>query len=327
MNKRVFGKTGIAVSEVGLGTWQLGADWGEVDDKEALRILHHAAEAGVNFFDTADVYGQGRSETLVAKFLKESPRDAFIATKIGRRSDPGWPANFKLETMRQHVEDCLRRLDIEALDLVQLHCIPTQLLKDGQVFENLRVLIKEGKIKHYGVSVESMEEANICLAQDDVTSLQIIFNIFRQKPITALFEQTKAKNVALIARVPLASGLLSGKMSKATHFKSADHRNYNRDGQAFNVGETFAGLPFERGVELAEEIKPLVPENMTMPQMALRWILDHEAITTVIPGASKVSQVESNVSASDLPPLSSELRQKLSALYSSSIEPYIRGPY
>lgn len=327
MNQRTFSNTGIKVSEVGLGTWQLGGDWGDVDDTTALSILHSATEMGVNFLDTADVYGSGRSERLIGKFLKETNKEIFVATKIGRRDTPGWPMNFTLEAMREHVEDCLERLGLESLDLVQLHCIPTEVLQEGEVFEHLRILQREGKIKRYGVSVESMDEADICLKQPDLASLQIIFNIFRQKPIEKLFEKAKSQQVAIIARVPLASGLLSGKFSKNTHFPPSDHRNFNRDGQAFNVGETFAGLPFEKGVELTEDLKPLVPKTMSMPQMALRWILDFDAVTTVIPGASKLSQLQSNVSASSFMPLGPELHTKLTKFYTQSVAPFIRGPY
>jgi aryl-alcohol dehydrogenase-like predicted oxidoreductase len=327
MHTRILGKTGAAVSEVGLGTWQLGGDWGDVRDDEALKILHKAADMGVNFFDTADVYGDGRSEQLIGKFLKEVKHNVIVATKIGRRQTPGWPDNFKLDVMRQHIEESLKRLGVDALDLVQLHCIPTQTLMEGQVFDNLQSLKREGKIKNYGVSVESMEEALICLGHDDVVSLQIIFNIFRQKPVNQLFEKAKQKKVAIIARVPLASGLLSGKITKDTRFTSTDHRNYNRDGQAFNVGETFAGLPQEKGAELADELKKLVPEGMTMAQMALRWILDFDAVSTVIPGASTQMQLEANASASDIPPLSKELHKTLSDFYAQSIVQHIRGLY
>lgn len=327
MNYRIFGRTGIKVSEVALGTWQLGGDWGDVDDTTALKILHSAADMGVNFLDTADVYGEGRSERLIGKFLGETNKQLFVATKIGRRNTPGWPKNFDLKIMRAHVEDCQNRLGLESLDLVQLHCIPTEVLQEGAVFEHLRILQREGKIMRYGVSVESMEEADICLNQPDIASLQIIFNIFRQKPMKKILEKAASQHVAIIARVPLASGLLTGKFSKDTHFPADDHRNFNRDGQAFNVGETFAGLPLEKGVELADTIKPMVPEGMTMPQMALRWILDYDAVTTVIPGVSKLSQLKSNVSASALPPLNTELHRQLAELHDSSVAPFIRGPY
>ncbi len=325
MQSRKFENT--QVSEVGLGTWQIGGSWGEVSEDESLAILREAAARGVTFFDTADVYGDGRSEKLIGRFLQESGADVFVATKLGRGGQPGWPANFTLDSMRVHSENSLRRLGVETLDLTQLHCVPTDVLRQGEIFDNLRVLRQEGKIRRFGASVESMDEALICLEQEGLASLQIIFNILRQKPIEALFEAAQAKNVALIVRLPLASGLLSGKFTKETHFEKADHRNFNRDGQAFNVGETFAGLPFEKGVELADAIKPLVPEGMTMAQMALRWILDFPAVSTIIPGASNVRQVQSNVSASDLPPLSAELHAKLREFYETQVEEHIRGPY
>jgi aryl-alcohol dehydrogenase-like predicted oxidoreductase len=316
------------VSEIGLGTWQIGGSWGEVSEDDSLGILREAASKGVTFFDTADVYGDGRSETLIGHFLRESSGEKpFVATKLGRGSNPGWPQNFEPAAMRAHTEASLKRLGVESLDLTQLHCIPTQVLADGAVFETLRDLQREGKIQRFGASVESMDEALICLKQDGLASLQIIFNIFRQKPIDTLFEEAQARGVSLIVRLPIASGLLSGKFSKDTHFDETDHRNFNRDGQSFNVGETFAGLPFEKGVELADALKYLEPENMTMAQMALRWILDFPAVTTVIPGASRASQVESNVSASELPPPSEELHWTLREFYALEVADHIRGPY
>ena len=328
MKQRAFGRSGVAVSEVGLGTWQIGGSWGEVSEEESLNILRAAYERGVSFFDTADVYGAGRSESLIGRFLKEQqPSNLFIATKLGRGGDPGWPDNFSSEAMRAHTEASLQRLGVESLDLIQLHCVPTETLRQGEVFEHLRQLQQEGKIQRFGASVESMEEAHICLQQEGLASLQIIFNIFRQKPVATLFDEAQAKGVALIARVPLASGLLSGKFKRDTHFDKEDHRNFNRDGQAFNVGETFAGLPFEKGVALSDELKAMVPQGMTMAQMALRWILDFEAISTVIPGATSHAQVESNVSVSDLPPLSEELHKRLRAFYESEVASHIRGPY
>lgn len=328
MKQKAFGRSGQRVSEVGLGTWQIGGSWGEVSEKESLEILQTAVKNGVTFFDTADVYGNGKSETLIGRFLKESqPQDLFIATKLGRGGEPGWPENFTLAAMRQHTENSLRRLGVESLDLTQLHCVPTDVMRQGEIFEHLRTLQSEGKIQRFGASVESMEEARLCLQQDGLASLQIIFNIFRQKPIFTLFDEAQSKGVALIARVPLASGLLSGKFKRDTHFDKEDHRNFNRDGQAFNVGETFAGLPFEKGVELSDTLKSMVPEGMTMSQMALRWILDFDAISTVIPGASSHAQVQANSAVSDLPPLSQELHQKLRDLYESEIADHIRGPY
>lgn len=327
MKLRSFGRTGERVGEVGLGTWQLGgSDWGEVDEQPALETLRAAAEGGVNFFDTADVYGLGRSEELIGKFLRETSGRFFVATKLGRFPEPGWPGNFSLKSIRAHTEASLRRLGVEALDLTQLHCIPTDVLREGEVFEWLRTLKREGKIRHYGVSVETNEEALICLGQEDLASLQIIFNIFRQKPIE-FFDEAKRKGVALIVRLPLASGLLSGKFTKETQFAPTDHRSYNRDGQSFNVGETFGGLPFEKGVELADALKAWMPEGMTLAQMALRWILDFDAVTVVIPGARNPSQARANLAPSQLSPLGPELHARLADFYRARVAEHIRGPY
>ncbi len=327
MQYRTFSNTTQKVSEIGLGTWQIGGSWGDVEDTEAHAILQMAVDNGVTFFDTADVYGDGRSERLIGDFLKSTNADIFVATKLGRGGSPGWPENFELDTMRAHAQASAKRLGVDTLDLIQLHCIPTEVMREGVVFDHLRTLQSEGVITHFGASVESVEEGLICLEQEDLSSLQVIFNIYRQKPITELFEQAKAKNVSIIVRLPLASGLLSGKMTKSTTFGAEDHRNFNRDGKSFNVGETFAGLPFEKGVELADELKTMLPDGMTMPQLALRWILDFDAVTTVIPGASRESQVLSNTSASDLPPLSPELHAKLSSWYDESVKAHIRGKY
>ena len=327
MNSRTLDKTGAQVSEVGLGCWQIGGSWGEVSQEDALQILRAAHENGVNFFDTANVYGDGRSEKLIGQFLRESGlrvggADVFVATKLGRGGEA-----LTLDGMRGATEKSLRNLGVESLDLTQLHCIPTEDLRRGEVFEHLRALKSEGKIQRFGASVESMEEAHICLQQEGLSSLQIIFNLFRQKPIDDLFEDAKSKGVGLIIRLPLASGLLSGKMRADTQFDEEDHRNFNRNGEQFNVGETFAGLPFEKGVELADELKAMVPENTTMAQWAQRWILDYDAVTTIIPGASKRSQIESNVGAAQLAPLSEETHQKLRAWYQSNVAQWVRGPY
>jgi aryl-alcohol dehydrogenase-like predicted oxidoreductase len=283
----------------------------------------------VTFLDTADIYGGGRSESLIGKFLREqSDSDRFfVATKLGRRSDPGWPKNFEPQAVIAHTEDSLRRLGVEALDLTQTHCIPLEVMRSGQVFETLRDLRRQGKIKAFGASVETMEEALACLEQDGMASLQIIFNLFRQKPIEMLFERAKAQGVAIVVRLPLASGLLSGKLTVETEFPPTDHRHFNRDGQAFNVGETFAGLPFEKGVELANSLKPLVPQDMTMAQFALRWCLDFDAVTTVIPGAKRPDQARANAAASDLPPLDANLHARLRRFYQQEVAPHIRGPY
>jgi aryl-alcohol dehydrogenase-like predicted oxidoreductase len=293
-----------------------------------MDILRAAVDEGTNFFDTADVYGAGRSETIIGKFLKECPEEIFVATKQGRFSDPGWPGNFTPEAMERHTEASLRRLGVNALDLTQLHCIPTEVMKQGEVFDTLRKLKRAGKIKQFGASVESMEEAQLCLQQDGLASLQIIFNIFRQKPITALFDAAKEKGVALIVRLPLASGLLAGKFTQESRFPENDHRNFNANGEAFNVGETFAGLPFEKGVEYADAVKALVPEGMTMAQMALRWCLDYDAVSVIIPGARNPGQARSNAEASRLPSLSPRLHDRLKTFYEEAgIADAIRGPY
>src|SRR6478736_5445220 len=292
MNTRIFGKTGRVVGEVGLGCWQIGGNWGDVSDETALAILRTAFELGTTFYDTADVYGGGRSETLIGKFLKESKaRDRlFIATKLGRRGDPGWPQNFTRAVVRQHTEDSLRKLGVDAVDLTQCHCIPPEVLKRGEVFGWLEELKQEGKIKAYGASVEAMDEA-------------------------------------LIVRLPLASGLLGGKMTKATQFPAEDHRNFNRDGQAFNVGETFAGLPFEKGVELADGLKPHVPAGQTMAEWALRWCLDFEAVSVVIPGAKNPEQARGNIRAGALASLGATKHVQLAAYYERNVAAHIRGPY
>jgi len=315
------------VGEIGLGTWQIGGGWGAVSEESAMATLHAAVEGGTTLFDTADVYGMGRSETIIGRFLKETRAPITVATKLGRFSPPGWPDNFTREGIRGHTEASLRRLGVETIDLTQLHCVPHEVLKRGEVFEHLRELKREGKIRDFGASVESMDEAATCLEKEGVASLQIIFSIFRQKPITTLFETAKRRGVSLLIRLPLASGLLGGHLTKATHFARDDHRNFNRDGQQFNVGETFAGLPFEKGVELAESLKARVPTGLTLAQMSLRWCLDFEAVTALIPGARSPEQARANAKVSELPPLSQELHAWLAQFYAAEVAPHIRGPY
>lgn len=327
MNYRDF--KGEQIAEVGLGTWQLGsADWGNVDKEQAFTILEAYTNAGGNFIDTADVYGMGVSEKFIGEFLKTTDKQLFVATKLGRRHDApnGWPQNFTYDAIKRHVEDSLTHLGTDQLFLEQLHCIPTEELRKGDVFDHLRKLQSEGLIKHFGVSVETAEEALICLEHNDVASLQIIFNLFRQHIASEFFDKAQQQDVALIARVPLASGLLSGKFTASTTFAEGDHRNYNADGDAFNVGETFSGMPFKDGVALAEEIKAILPEGNLATQ-SIRWILDHPAITTVIPGASKVSQAQGNVAASALAPLTEATHKQLRDLYDAKIKPLIRGVY
>jgi aryl-alcohol dehydrogenase-like predicted oxidoreductase len=314
MKLRTFGSTGRRVSEVGLGCWQLGANWGEVSDADALAILRAAFAGGVTFFDTADVYGDGRSEELIGRFLRQTPgarEQVFVATKLGRRGDPGWPANFARATIRRHTEDSLRRLGVAALDLTQLHCVPLDVLQRGEVFAHLRELQGEGKIRAFGASVETVEEALFCLGVPGFASLQFIFNLYRQKAIDALLPEVKSRGVGFIVRLPLASGLLTGKFTTTTKFAASDHRNFNRDGQAFNVGETFAGLPFAQGLVITEALRPLVPPGMAMADFALRWCLDFDAVSTIIPGATRPEQVRGNLRVSDRPALDSALHATL----------------
>jgi aryl-alcohol dehydrogenase-like predicted oxidoreductase len=326
MHHRPFSTTGHNVSEIGLGCWQLGGgDWGDLDEALAFKILNTAVDNGIDFLDTADVYGGGRSETLIGKFLKTRSEKLFVATKLGRNGI--YPDKYTAASVRAATEASLKNLGVETLDLTQLHCVPHEILKQGDIFEWLRDLQKEGKIQHFGASVESMDEALTCLKQPGLASLQIIFNIFRQKPISTLFSAALEKKVAIIVRLPLASGLLAGKLRRDTQFPDNDHRKYNRDGQAFNVGETFAGLPFEIGVDLASQLAFFVPDGMTMADMAQRWILDHPAVTTVITGASKSEQAAANAKISDLPPLDPALHEKLQAFYTQKVAAYIRGPY
>lgn len=320
---------GIKISEVGLGTWQLGSvDWGQVKDNEALAILQTFLNAEGNFIDTSDVYGLGTSERLIGKFLRSTNKEIFVATKLGRRQDGdfGWPQNFTYDIMKRQVESSLKNLGLDQLFLDQLHCIPTEQLRKGEVFDHLRKLQEEKLIKFWGASVETSEEALICLEQEGIASLQIIFNLFRQHVAEEIFHKAKEKNVALIVRVPLASGLLSNRFNKDTTFASTDHRNFNANGEAFNAGETFSGMEFSKGLELSKKINSLMPDDR-LSQWAIRWILDHPEVTTVIPGATKAEQVKQNVAASDLPPLTESTHQQLRNLYNEKIKPFIRGHY
>ncbi len=326
MRKRTLGKTDITIGEVGLGCWQFGGDWGPMSEDKALEIMQTAVDQGTNFFDTADVYGAGRSESFIGEFLKKNPADIRVVTKFGREAEV-YPDQYTEAALRAGIQRSCQRLGVEALDLVQLHCIPTAVMQDGTIFDWLRSAQKDGLIKNFGASVETADEALLCMQQDGLASLQIIFNIFRQKPIQQVLPQAQEKGVGIIVRLPIASGLLAGKFTQDSTFAEQDHRTYNRDGQCFNVGETFAGLPFVKGVELADQIKAWVPEGMTMAQMAMRWILDFEAVSVVIPGASSPQQARDNAQASDLPPLSPELHQKLAEFYAQEVHDHIRGPY
>ena len=320
---------GIKISEVGLGTWQLGnADWGQIKGNEALAILQAFSTVGGNFIDTSDVYGLGESERTIGSFLKSTSTEIYVATKLGRRHDGqyGWPQNFTYDVMKQHVESSLKNLDIGQLFLEQLHSIPTEQMRTGKVFDHLRKLQCEKLIKFWGASVETSEEALVCLEQEGLASLQIIFNLFRQHVADEVFAKAKERDVALIIRVPLASGLLANKFNEQTKFASNDHRNFNANGESFNVGETFSGIEFSKGLAASREISSLLPDGR-LSQWAIRWILDHPEVTTVIPGATKVEQVETNMAASGLPSLNASTHEQLLDLYEKRIRPFIRGHY
>jgi aryl-alcohol dehydrogenase-like predicted oxidoreductase len=328
MNHRKFSNLNREVSEIGLGCWQIGGtEWGDVSDTQAVATLKAATESGMTFLDTADIYGHGRSEQLIGQFLKQSQtRDSlFIATKFGRRSDPGWPENFSPTAVRQHTDDSLKRLGVEIIDLTQSHCLPMDLMLKHGTFEALNELKQAGKIRAFGSSVETIAEAHECLKIPGLSSLQIIFNIFRQAPIDELFAEAKKKQVAIIVRLPLASGLLSGKINRSTQFAATDHRVYNRHGEQFNVGETFSGIPFDEGLQLVEEFRAFVRPDETMAQWALRWCLDFPEVTVLIPGAKHAEQALENAQASLLHPLGPEVHQRLKAIYKQKIRDLIRG--
>ena len=327
MQSRQFGKDGLTVPEIGLGCWQLGGGWGnDWDDGIAQQTLNAAFDAGVRFIDTADVYGDGASERSIGAFLRGRRDPALtIATKLGRAGI--YPDGYSRESLREATQRSLERLGVDALDLTQLHCVPTEVLRQGHVFDWLRELQQEGLIKRWGASVESVEEGLICLQQDGLASLQVIFNIFRQKPAEELLPRAADAGVGIIVRLPLASGLLGGKITRATVFRPDDHRHFNRDGAMFNVGETFAGLELERGIEVTEQVARLVPPGMNMAQMALRWILDHPQVSVVIPGASSPEQVRANVAAAGVAPLGQDLHGALAKLYGAHVRDFIRGPY
>ena len=327
MNYRELGNTGLMVSEVSFGTWAIGGAWGKTNDSEALKSLEYAIDQGVNFFDTADVYGDGHSEELLAKATKGQEDKIHIATKFCRQGDIFAPENYSYETVKSYCEDSLRRLNRETIDLYQVHCPATEILRDGQVFDVLDRLQAEGKIRHYGVSVETVEEGLICLEYPNVKSLQVIFNIFRQKPLEVLLPEAYKRGVGILVRLPLASGLLSGKYTLDHVFEEDDHRNFNENGAAFNIGETFAGLGFKKGVELANQLKWIAEGRPSMASAALRWILDQKEITCIIPGFKNTKQVADNLEALDTKPFSKEEMQQLENFYQEHVIGYIRGAY
>lgn len=324
MNYRTLGKTGFKVSEISLGTWQLGGKWGiPLDDDLAQKTLDKAISNGVNFIDTADVYKGTESEIAVGKAIKNTDKRVYVATKCGRQIDPHTNENYTPEKLRGYVEDSLKRMDVETIDLIQLHCPPTEVYYRPEIFGEFEKLKEEGKILNLGVSVEKVEEGLKALEYDNVTTIQVIYNMFRQRPHELLFPQAKERNVGIIVRVPLASGLLTGKFSKDTTFDKGDHRNFNRDGSAFDVGETFSGIPFETGVEAVEELKKVVPENTNLIHLALQWILMREEVSVVIPGASSIEHVESNLKAAEADPVPPEVMKEVYRIYEKRIKPLV----
>lgn len=326
MQTRQLGKSDLTLSEVGLGCWQLGGDFGPITADTVAEIIDTALAEGITFFDTADVYGDGASERYLGEHLGTRDPKPVIATKYGR-GDGSYPDGYSLTHMRDSVKRAQDRLKTDSLDLLQLHCVPTEIVRRGEIFDWLRTIQQEGHIRYFGASVETVEEGLICAEHDDLTSLQVIFNIFRQKLLDELLPRAEDKNIGVIVRLPLASGMLSGKFTEKTRFAESDHRHFNRDGDAFNVGETFAGIPFETGVKLVGELEKKVPEGYTMAQMAMRWLLDQPAVTSIIPGASSARQVRENAGVSALQPLSDELHEALYDFYQHQVQQHIRGVY
>jgi aryl-alcohol dehydrogenase-like predicted oxidoreductase len=324
MKHHAFGRLPFTVTDVGFGAWQIGGSWGDVSEADGRAALNAALDAGMTFIDTADVYGDGRSEKIIADVLKARGGERpMVATKAGRRLNPHVAEGYNKANLEGFIDRSLKNLQVDSLDLVQLHCPPTEVLYRSEVFAALDDLQKAGKIKGYGVSVEKVEEALKAIEYPGVVSIQIIYNIFRQRPDHLFFGEARRKNVAIIARVPLASGLLSGKITRDTKFASDDHRNFNRNGEAFDVGETFAGVPFEVGLQAVEEVRKLVPAGASMAAFALRWILMAEAVTVVIPGARNAEQAKANAAAADLAPLSADVMTATREIYGRLIAPHV----
>jgi aryl-alcohol dehydrogenase-like predicted oxidoreductase len=323
MQYRELGRTGWKVSTVSFGAWAIGSAWGSVDDQESLKALHRAVDLGVNFFDTADVYGDGRSERLLAQLKRERREEIHIATKAGRRLDPHVAAGDNRQNLTAFVERSLKNLETDTLDLVQLHCPPPEVYYNPEVFGVLDDLVQQGKLRYYGVSVEKVEEALKAIEYPGVQSIQIIFNLFRQRPADLFFREAQRHQVGILARVPLASGLLAGKMTRATTFAADDHRQFNRYGESFDRGETFSGVDYELGLQTVEELRPLVPAGWTMAEFALRWILMFDAVTCTIPGAKRPSQAEDNCRAADLPPIDAATMAKVREIYEHRIREHV----
>ena len=323
MQYKTLGRTGYEVSSVSFGAWAIGGTWGQVDDDEAMRCLHRALDLGVNFFDTADVYGDGHSERLLARLRRERRDPFWVATKIGRRSSPHVAASYNRENLTKYVERCLENLAVPALDLVQIHCPPTDVYYMPEVFGVLDDLVKAGKVRFYGASVERVEEGLKAIEYPGLQTLQVIFNILRQRPAELLFPRALERNVGILARLPLSSGMLTGKLTSTTSFAPDDHRAFNRDGAAFDKGETFSGFDYEQSLRVVEKLRGLLPAGMTLPELALRYIASFPAVTCSIPGARRVEQVEQNVAAGSKGALDAKLLAALAGLYTSDVKPFV----
>jgi aryl-alcohol dehydrogenase-like predicted oxidoreductase len=324
MKYRTLGKTGFEISEVSLGTWQLGGKWGtKFDDALAEKTLDKAIRNGINFIDTADVYKETESEKAVGKAVKRASERIYVATKCGRQISPHTNKNYTAKVLRKYVEDSLQRLGVDAIDLIQLHCPPTEVYYRPEIFGEFDRLKEEGKILNLGVSIEKVEEGLKAIEYDNVTTLQVIYNMFRQRPHELLFPRAKEKNVGIIVRVPLASGLLTGKFTRHTTFGKKDHRNFNREGKFFDVGETFSGIPYEKGIEVVERLKQILPDDTSLVHLALKWVLLRDEVSCVIPGASSVEQVESNLKASSLLPIPDDILQEIEKIYDEEIKPLV----
>ena len=319
MEYRELGRTGWKVGTVGFGAWAIGGTWGPVDDDESMKALHRALDLGVNFFDTADVYGDGRSERLLARLRKERSEPFHVVTKAGRRLNPHVPEGYNRQNLTAFIERSLKNLNVDMVELVQLHCPPTQVFYMPEVFGVLDDLVQQGKLRFYGVSVEKVEEALKAIEYPNVQSVQIIFNILRQRPTELFFQEAKRRKVGILARVPLASGVLTGKMTRQTQFDADDHRNFNRHGESFDRGETFSGVDYETALQVVDELRPLVPPGMSMAQFALRWCLMFDAVTCVIPGAKRPEQVEDNSRAADAPAIDHTAMESLRVVYDTYI--------
>ncbi|HVR18746.1 MAG TPA: aldo/keto reductase [Polyangiaceae bacterium] len=323
MKYRALGRTGFEISEVSFGAWAIGGTWGHVDDAESMKALHSALDHGVNFFDTADVYGDGRSEKLIARLRKERTEPFFVTTKAGRRVEQHTADGYTKPNLLAFVERSAKNLGVETLDLLQLHCPPTDVYYRPEVFGALDELVKEGKLRFYGVSVERVEEALKAIEYPGVQSVQMVFNLFRQRPAELFFERAKQRKVGILARLPLSSGMLTGKMTRETKFEKDDHRLFNRHGEGWDRGETFSGVDYELGLAVVDKMRPLVPAGLTLGDLALRWILDFDAVTAIIPGAKRPDQVAQNVRPSELAPLGDALHEKLRRLYEENVREHV----